>query len=230
MGEQNTFDRDAVKLQPLAPIGLLDQFNLPPKAIRFIRRHQRAIWLAISAGIVLAVAISGFTTWREYQDNKAAAALDAARIAKQDNRQLLEKVIQEYEATSSGLWAKIELALLEEKDGQRSQAINRLTAINAGLPARSPLKPLLLTKLVGLHEQEQQFDQAIALCTELAAIEGFGPAAYRVLGRLHELSGKQEAAIAMYGKYLELTGAQSDQGKSDPMRDVVQSKLNQLKK
>jgi len=230
MAEQNNFDRDAIKLQPLTPVGLLEQFNLPPKAIRFIRRHQRAIWLTLSAGIVLALAVSGFTTWREYQEDKAASALETARIAKQDNRQMLEKVVQEYGSTSSALWAKIELAWLEEKEGQRPQAISRLAAINTDLAARSPLKPLVLTKLVGLYEQEQQFDQAIAIATELAAIDGFAPAAYRALGQLHELAGKKEAAAAMYGKYLELTGAQADQGKADPMRDIVQSRLNQLKK
>ena len=48
--------------------------------------------------------------------------------------------------------------------------------------------------------------------------------------RLHELAGKKEEAAAMYGKYLELTGSQVGQGKADPTRDMVQSRLNQLKK
>jgi predicted negative regulator of RcsB-dependent stress response len=230
MAENNAVERDAIKLQPLAPIGLLEQFNLPPKMIAFIRRNQRTIWLAISAGVVLAIAISGFTTYRDYQIAKAASALDAALVAKQENRPMLEKVAQEYGATSPGLWAHIELAFLEEKEGQRPQAITRLTAINAGLAASSPLKPLMLTKLAGLHENEQQPEQAIALYTELAAHEGFAPDAYRALGRLNEQLGKKEDAAAMYGKYLELTGSQPGQGKADPMRDMVQSRLNQMKK
>jgi len=230
MAEQNTFDPNAIKLQPLGPpMGLLEQFNLPPRAIRFIRRNQRAIWLTLAAGIVLALAVSGFTTWREYQQEKAASALDAALIAKQDNRQLLEKMAQEYGATTSGLWAKIELALLEEKEGQRPKAIGRLEEINAGLSG-SQLKPLVLTKLAGLYEQEQQFDKALALATELATMEGFAPEAYRIMGRLNEQLGKKEAAVAMYGKYLELIDAQAGQGKADPLRDMVQSRLNQLKK
>jgi predicted negative regulator of RcsB-dependent stress response len=230
MAEQNAIDRDAIKLQPLTPVGLLEQFNLPPKMIAFIRRNQRAIWLALSVSIVLALAASGFTTYREYQDAQAASALDAALVAKQDNRQLLEKVAQEYGSTSSGLWAQIELAFLEEKEGQRAKAIDRLAAINTGLSATSPLKPLVLTKLAGLYENEQQFDKAVALSTELAAIEGFAATAYKSLGRLNEQLGKKEEAAAMYGKYLELTGAQPGQGKADPMRDMVQSRLNQLKK
>ena len=101
----------------------------------------------MSACVVLAVAVSAYTTYRDYRADKAAAALDAALIAKQDKRQVLEKVVLEYGSTSSGLWAQIELAFLEDKEGQRPKAIARMAEINAGLSPRSPLKPLVLTNL-----------------------------------------------------------------------------------
>ena len=231
MAEQTTVDRDAIKLQPLAPpMGLLEQFNLPPKTIAFIRRNQGAIWSVIALGVVLSLAISGYSTYREYREAKAASALDAAMIAKQDNRQLLEKVVQEYGANAAGLWAKIELARLDEKEGQRAKAISRLEEINAGLVVGTSLKPLILSKLAALYELEQQSDKALALYTELSGNEWFAAEAYRAMGRLQEQAGKKEEAAAMYGKYLELTGSQVGQGKADPTRDLVQSRLNQLKK
>jgi predicted negative regulator of RcsB-dependent stress response len=231
MAEQTTVDRDAIKLQPLAPpMGLLEQFNLPPKTIAFIRRNQRAIWTVIVLSVAVALGLSGYSTYREYQEAKAASALDAALIAKQDNRQLLEKVVQEYSANAAGLWAKIELARLDEKEGQRAKAISRLEEINAGLAAGTSLKPLVLSKLAGLYELEQQSDKAMGLYTELSGNEWFAAEACRAMGRLHELAGKKEEAAAMYGKYLELTGSQVGQGKADPTRDMVQSRLNQLKK
>lgn len=231
MADQPVFDPKKIELQQVGPVmGLLEQFNLPPKAISFIRRNQRAIVLAISVGVILAIAASAYTTYRDYRADRAASALDAALVAKQDRRAMLEKVVQEYGSTPSGLWARIELALLDEKEGQRAQAIERFVAINAGLGTGSPLKPLVLTKLSGLYESEQQFDKAVPLVTELAALEGFAPVAYRTLGRLQEQMGKKEEAAAMYGKYLELTGGQPGQGQTDPMRDMVQSRLNQLKK
>lgn len=231
MAEQTTVDRDAIKLQPLAPpMGLLEQFNLPPKTIALIRRNQGAIWTVIVLGVVLALAISGYSTYREYQEDKAASALDAALIAKQGNRQLLDKVVREYGANAAGLWAKIELARLEEKEGQRAKAISRLEEINAGLAAGASLKPLILSKLAGLYELEQQADKALGIYTELSGNEWFAAEAYRAMGRLHEQAGKKEEAAAMYGKYLELTGAQIGQAKADPTREMVQSRLNQLKK
>jgi len=231
MADQNSIDRDAVKYQPLTPEGLLDQFNLPRKTILFIRRYQRLIWLAIVGTVIAILAGAGFSTWREYREEKAVAALDAALAAKQDNRKLLEQVAQEYGSTAASLWARIELAVLEEKEGQRPQAITRLTEINAGLTAKSPLKPLVLTKLAGLCENERQFDQAVALQTELAALgDDFAAMAYQSLGRLNEQLGKKEEAAAMYAKYLELTVVQPGQAMTNPMRDMVQSRLNQLKK
>lgn len=231
MADQPVFDPKKIELQQLGPVmGLLEQFNLPPRAIAFIRRNQRAIVLAMAVGVILAIVASAYTTYREYRAERAASALDGALVATTNSRAMLEKVVQEYGSTPSGLWARIELALLDEKEGQRAQAIERFVAINAGLGAGSPLKPLVLTKLSGLYESERQFDKAVPLVTELAALEGFAPGAYKRLGRLHEQMGQTEAAAAMYGKYLELTGGQSGQGQADPARDMVQSRLNQLKK
>jgi tetratricopeptide (TPR) repeat protein len=231
MTEQGAFDRDNIKLQPLAPpMGLMEQFNLPPAMIAFIRRNQRAIRIAVTVVVLLAIALSSYSAYRDYRAAQASAALDAALIAKQDKRQMLDKVVSEYGATGAALWAQIELALLEEREGQRAQAISRLEAINAGLSAKSLLKPLALNKLAGLYEDEKQFDKALVAYADLATREAFASEAYRAMGRVNELLGKKEEAAAMYGKYLEAAAGQAVPGQSDPVREMVQSRLNQLKK
>jgi predicted negative regulator of RcsB-dependent stress response len=231
MAEQSAFDRKNIQLQTLSPpMGLLEQFNLPPAAITFIRRNQRAIWMAVAGCVFLIVAVSAYTSYRHYRDGKAASALDVALVAKQDSRQMLEKVVQEYGSTPSGLWAKIELAFLDEKEGQRPKAITGLEAINAGLAVQSLLKPLVLGKLAALNEDEKQFDKALVYYSELAGKEGFAPEAYRAMGRVNEQLGKSAEAVAMYGKYLELTPFQGRQQKNDPVREMVQARINQLKK
>lgn len=231
MADQDTTNVQSIKLQPLVQHGLLDQFNLPPKAIRFIRRHQGAIWLTIATLVLGSLGVSGYDFWREHRQDKGASVLDAALAATQDKRQRLEAVAQEYGATDAGLWAKIELALMAGTEGHPEQTLEQLTAINATVAETSPLKPLLLSKLAALQENQQHLDQALALYTQLTAIEGFAPAAYRALGRLNEQQGKKETAIAMYNKYLELTNAQGQgaMGQGDPVRELVQSRLNQLK-
>lgn len=230
MADHNAFDRNNPLLQPLGPPpGLLEQFNLPPAFIAFVRRNQRAVWLVLSLAMALIVAGAAFTTYRDYRATKAASALDAALNAKADKQKLLEQVATEYGSTPSGLWATIELAFLQEKEGQHSEAITRFEAINKRLSAKSLLKPLVLSKLGALYENDKQPEKALASYTELAGMAGFAPEAYRAMGRLYEMQGKPAEAKGMYEKYMEKTVGPDGQPVKDPVRELVQARLNQIK-
>jgi predicted negative regulator of RcsB-dependent stress response len=231
MAEQSAFDRENIELQTMSQTpGLLEQFNLPPAVIVFIRRNQRTIWLAVAACLIVVVAVSVYVSYRDYRSGKAASALNVALMAPKDNRQLLEKVGQDYSSTPSGLWARLELAFLDDKEGQEVQAITRLEAIKTDLSAKSLLKPLVIGKLAVLYENGKQFDKALALYTELATQEGYTIEAYRALGRVNEQLGKKAEALAMYTKYLESADVQAQQATNDPVREMVQSRINQLGK
>ena len=234
MADQIAPNPNDIRLQPLGPPpGLLEQFNLPPRAIAFLRRNQRLIWVVVAVCAALAVAVSGFTTYRDHRAAKAASALDAALLAKADNRQLLEQVTREYASTPSALWAGIELAWMDEKEQQRGKALGRYEQFNASLPSTSPLKPLILFKIAALQEQEKQYDQALATNGQLAGLAGFEAEAVRSMGRIHETMGNKEQATVMYSRFLELTTVKAEQGQQaprDPERELVQFRLNQLKK
>lgn len=229
MAEQSAFDPKNIQLQTLGPPpGLLEQFNLPPRMIKFIRRNQRTIWMAVIGCVSLAVAISAYTSYRHYRAGKAVSALDAALIAPQERRPLLAKVVEKYGNTPSGRWARIELAFFDEKAGQAVQAITELAAVNATLAPQDPLKPLILTKLGALHENQKQFDQALLIYGDLAVVEGFAAEATRALGRVNEQLGRSAEALALYRKYLEMT--KPEKAQADPVREMVQSRINLLKK
>nr|WP_321464550.1 tetratricopeptide repeat protein [uncultured Desulfobulbus sp.] len=231
MSEPTAFDSNNLKMQPLGPPeGLLDQFNLPPKMIAFIRRNQRALWAAFILVVVVSLGVAGFNAYREHREQQAASALDAAILAPTDNAAQLQKVVAEYGSTESGLWARVELAALEEKAGRSEEALAAMERINAGLGISSSLKPLLLSKLAALYENNKQLDKALALYAELATYETFSAEAYRSLGRVNEQLGKKEDAVAMYGKYLDSENGQSRPGQANPVREMVQTRLNQLKK
>ncbi len=231
MTEPGSLDPNNIKLQPLGPpAGLLEQFNLPPRVVAFIRRHQGSLWAAVVGTVVISLAVAGTNVYLGHREQRAASALDAALIARQDNKSLLEQVVARYGSTDSALWARVELALLEERAGQKAQAISQLESIKTGLAAKSPLRPLVIAKLAALYENNHQLDQALALYTELLAWEPFSTEAYRALGRVNEQLGNKEQAVAMYGKYLESGVGQSPQGQGNPVREMVQSRFNQLKK
>jgi tetratricopeptide (TPR) repeat protein len=231
MAEQSGFNPKNIELQTLGPaLGLLEQFNLPPGAIKFIRRNQRTLWIVVVGCVTLAVAFAAYASYRQHRIVKAASALDAALVVRQDSRALLEKVVQEYAATPSGWWAGVELGLLDAREGQTGGAITRFEAINATLAPQDLRKPLVLGKLGGLYEIEKQWDKALLVYGDLAVVEGFAADAYRALGRVNEQLGKNAEAATMYQKYLEMTKPQGEQGKSDPVREMVQTRLNLLKK
>ncbi len=231
MSEPGTFDPNQLKLQPLGPPpGLLDQFNLPPKVITFMRGHHRSLWAVFIAVIALSLSWAGYDAYRDNRQQQATSALDAALLATQDKASQLDKVTAQFAGTDAAQWARVELALLDEREGQVAKAITPLQTINAGLDAKALLKPLLLTKLAALAEREGKLDRALALYTELSSWESFATESYRSRGRVSEQLGNKEEAIAMYTKYLEQERAQSFQSGSNPVRELVQSRLSQLKK
>jgi predicted negative regulator of RcsB-dependent stress response len=231
MAEPSAFDRENSKLQPLGPPpGLLDQFNLPPAFVAFVRRNRRPLSMVAAVGLALALGISGYTTYRDHRAGKAAAALDAALAAGAGGRGQLEQVASGFAATPSAVWARIELARLDEREGQRAAAIAKYEAVNSTLGSGSLVKPLVLIKLAGLLEQDKQWDRALALYNELAAIEGFAAEASRARGRVNEQAGRKAEAAAAYATFLELTAPADGQAKADPERDMIRFKLNQLKK
>jgi len=230
MTEPATFDPNNLKLQPLGPPeGLLDQFNLPPKLIAFLRRNKRMLWIIFIVVVVVALAVAGYNAYRDHREQNAASALDAAVLAPTNNKALLEKVATAYGSTDSALWAKVELAQLAERTGDAKTALADLESISGEVGRTSPLKPLLLGKLAAMYENANQLDKALALYTELSSWESFAADAYLGLGRVNAQLGKKEEAVAMYGKYLELGNGQFATAMDKSRRAMVQFRVNQLK-
>lgn len=231
MTEPTPLDPNNPKLQPLGPPeGLLEHLNLPPKAIKFMRRYQRQIWIGITAVVVLSLAVAGYNAYRERKAQQAASALDAAILAATDNKAKLKQVVEDFGSTESALWARVELASLAEEEGEVSLAIKEFESIKAELANSSALTPLLLSKLAALYENDKQLEKALKLYTELSDWETFAAEAYRSLGRVNEQLGNKEAAVAMYNKYLQSESGQQSGAQANPVRQMVQSRLNQLQK
>ena len=229
MAEQHGAER---KLQDLPPLfqesGLLEQFNLPPKLIRFLRRNQRAIWAVLVAAIVLALAIAGYNAYTDHRRAKGAEALDRAMQAGEGRRDLLQQVRDEYSSTPSALWAEVALARMDEQDNKAGEAIQRYQAVRAKLGPNSQLMPLVLGKLAVLEEQSKNWDASLAYYQELAKLDGFAADAQLNMGRLYEAQGKKDEALGMYKKFLEFTAVTTEQNGEDPRRQMIQSHIELL--
>ena len=229
-----------VKLEEQAAVGtpgVLDQLQLPPALVTFLQKNQRIIWRVIIAVAVAGTAVALYSTWRNHVLNKAAAAYDqAVDLEKaEEQKAAFQKIADDYSSTPSARWSRIALAHLEQEEKNFKGAIERLTAAEKEVEAKSPLKPLLLVNLGSLYEQEKQFDKAESVYQRLKDIKGFEPMALDSLGRVYEAKGDTNKAVQVYQQYMGLTEMGKDKKESAlprnfPEQEIVQASLNRLLK
>jgi len=233
MSQQSAFDRkNVVDSAASETSGLLDQLNLPPAAITYLRKNQRTIW-AVTICIALAVTvISLYGSYRTYREDKATSALTSAMQAEEEQKQeQLRQVVEDYGATSAGLWGRIELAHIAAENGDYAKAILGLMEVKKTVSAKNPVTPLLLYNLAVLHEKNGDLSQALASYTELSTFKGFEPGTYETMGRLYELQGNKEKALEMYKKYIasgEENALTTNPLATDPDREMIQARITSL--
>lgn len=229
MSEQSVFNRNTVEMNTVPqPQGLLEQLNLPPALITFLRAHQKAVWAVISVVIVVVVTVSLYGSYRTYKLDQAASALDIAKRSGDSAISNLKQVVDEYGSTPAAMWAKVEMVSLHERAGELESAVSVLQQLNGEASTPPQLKPLITYKLASLFERQDAYEKALGMYTVLSQMKGFEAEAFKAMGRVNEQLGKNDQAIAMYKKYLEQLEATADKEQSDPSRTVIEARLNTL--
>lgn len=230
MSENNPFNHPTMPMGGVPePQGLLEQFNLPPALIAFLRKNSKTIWIIIGCVSLVVVAVSLYGSYRTYTLNKAGAALDDALQAQENKESLLKNVAAEYSSTPSATWAQVELANVYVEQGELDKAVTILVALQSDTGIDELIKPLVTFKLAGLYEQQEQMEKALGTYTVLSGTAGFEAAAYKAMGRIQEHLGNEDQAIAMYTKYLEQLNLSGGENQSDPAKIIVEARVKQLK-
>ncbi len=231
--QESAFDvKHIEETAAVEPSGILDELNLPPALIDFLRKYQRKIWTVIGIVAFVVTVVSLYGSYRSYIRNKAAQAYDQALLQDGDAKvAALQAVAEKYSSTPSAAWSTIEIAHLEQADGKIDSAIEKLRSLSNGRKNDDLLKPLLLANIGGLYEQDNKFDDAITVYQELQTLKGFEPEAVNSLGRVYEAMGNKEKAIEMFQQFLVLTNTkETGLQQNDPARIMVQSSLSRLQK
>jgi len=231
MADQSAFDRNHIETTAVSETsGILDQLNLPPALHSFLRKNQRTIWIIVSIIVIAVVTVALYDSYRKYQTNQAISALDTAKLAENDKRvELLQQVAEKYSSTPSGLWARIELAKTAAEKEDLATAIAELDKVNTNISGKNPMKPLVLYRLAGLHEEKGDLEAAIALYQELVNFSGFAADAHYAMGRVYVAMDEKPEAVAQYNQYLSLTEeAAGGNGQQDPIRSQVEYTIKQL--
>ncbi len=230
MADQSAFDRNHIETKAVSETsGILDQLNLPPAVHSFLRNNQRTIWIIVSIIVIAVVTAALYNSYRKYQINQAVSALDTAKLAEDGKRvELLQQVIEKYSSTPSALWARVELAKTAAEKEDLASAISELEQVNKSISGKNPMKPLVLYRLAGLHEEKGDLDAAIALYQELTTYSGFTADAHYAMGRVYVAMNEKPEAVAQYNQYLSLTEKSTASGQQDPMRAKVEYTIKQL--
>ncbi len=224
MSEQNTYFQREILNKPLQKHGLLEEFNLPPKAIQFIRRNKRNILIAL---LVCALAILGWSSLRYYlaRQNDRATAMLATAVAQNEVKQrqtLLQKVLVDYGRTGSAMWAKVEMGHIAFESQQYDEAIKLYSDVRDDLAKSSPVFPLVQMNLAQAYENKNAQPEALMAYQRLAEIKGFAGESYLAMGRIYEMQKSVPQAKEMYAKVL------ADESISPALKEKVQAKQDRL--
>lgn len=207
--------------------GLLEHFNLPPKAITFIRANQRIIQISLAIIIVAVVFGSLYSSYRAKVREDASSALAKAMKQTDDTRAAaLGKVVEEYGSTSSALWAKIELGHLDMKNGSFADAGDKYRKVLADLKKANPLYPLVLFSIAQAFEADKKYAEATAQYDILKGFKGFEHIGYTGMGRIEESQGNIDKALAIHNNFLLSIG---DDPSLAQAREEITAKIARLK-
>ena len=230
MADKSLFDKKRIEQQAqVETSGLLEQLNLPPALISFVRRNRRAIWTVTGVVVAVVVVVSLYGSYRDYRIAKGVAALDAALQApKASQADLLRKVAADFSSTPASTWARIRLAELTVAGGKTEAALKELAQVDAALADKNPLKPLVIYRQAVLAEQLNRLEDAAGLYRRLLAYKGYEIDSHYNLGRVKAARGDAAGAGTEFQQFLSLSAEKKGAAASDPRRTRAEYLIKEL--
>ncbi|MBW1635433.1 MAG: tetratricopeptide repeat protein [Deltaproteobacteria bacterium] len=228
MASESAFDKRLTEETKMDKVeGLLEHFNLPPKAIDFIRKYQRLIIILLGVVIIAVVTFSLYKSYRDGLVEDASTALSKAmHVDDGDKAASLTGVVEKFSSTKSAEWARIELAHLDMKNGEYAAAAEKYFAELKLVDRESPLYGLLLYGTGRALEAEKKYTESAAQYSLLKEIKGYEPVGYSGLARIEETQGNYEKAYTIYNNYLLTIG---DDPAAVSARAEIEARIAQLK-
>ena len=182
--------------------GLLDQMNLPPGIVEFVRTHQKIINIGLIVLVLVVVVWSLYGSYREKQINQASSALSLAMSEPADMKvAALEKVKEEYSSTDSATWAQVELAHLDMAQGNYMEAVTKYSQIRDDLSETNPLHPLVSLAIAQAFESQKEYDKSYKEYEAVKNVGGFQAVATLGMARIYEAQQKYTEALGVYEDY-----------------------------
>ncbi len=226
MAKEDIFEKEYVDEREKNNLeGLLEQLNLPPAAVKFVRENKRLVQAAAAGLVILIVGWSLYDSYRDGRIEKSTEALFAAQeLSGQEMLDKLAEVEKDYGGTDAALWARINAAQEFMENSQMSEAQQKFKELRDDIKPSSPLWPLVSVGIAQSAEAAGNFDEAVNEYGALMEVEGYKDIGFLGSARVRELQGNREQALELYEQYLtELDPADALQ------RVMVEEKIARIK-
>ncbi len=228
MSEQSAFDQNRIEESAyVEPRGVLDQLNLPPGFVKFVRTNKRM--LQISGAVIVTVVIAGslYQSYRTTRLENAASSLAISMDAAGDEKtKALEHVVSEFTGTPSALWATVELGHMSMKNELYSKAAGYYSQVRADISESNSMYGLLTFGIAQAEEAEKKYGDASTSYSVLKGIEGYKDEGFMGMARVLEAEEKNSAALAVYEEYL---GSFLGEDQNPQLKRMIQEKITRLR-
>ncbi len=182
----------------------MEELNLPPGMIAFVRKNARNLQIGLISVVILVLGWVFYDYYTETQEKKGASLLASGLQTESPEQrvQILESVISDYGRTDAGRWSKLELAHIDYNEGRYEAAAVKYKETLDALPATSSLAPITRLNLAQSYEQAEQYDQAIIQYNFLKKSAGFAEHAHVGLGRIYIAKEDPVQARKIYEEFL----------------------------
>jgi predicted negative regulator of RcsB-dependent stress response len=204
--------------------GLLEELNLPPKAIKFIRKNSLYLQIGVGCLVLLIFGWTYYDIYTQGREKQAASALSLA-VGEADGGarlELLTGVAADFPGTYAALWSQIEQAHIALQDGKFDDALALYGGVLTDLAGDSPLHPLLSYNIGLAYENGGKHDLALTYYEKLAGYPGFAVKGLMAQGRIHVLRGEEAEALRVY------RAAATNAGVTDQDKSLLTEKINAL--
>lgn len=228
MADHSAFEKLHVEEREKADLGgVLEQLNLPPTFVEFVRKHQKIIYITIG---VIAIVVIVWALYGSYVDKRRAesssALAQAQKLEGGERLSSLESVANEYSGTGSGIWARIEIARYYMENDDFDKALQSYLTIRESIESDNPLNNLVTFGVAQAHESMENYDSAALEYEKLKKIKGYENIGYTGVARIFEVQGNLEKAINEYEQYM---GTFPGSSANNPEKRYISEKLSALK-
>lgn len=183
--------------------GLLEQLNLPPAVVKFVKENKKLVYAVIGTVVVLVIAWALYGSYRDSRIQKSSEALFSAQaLSGQQMLDQLAEVESQFGGTDAALWAQINGAQELMKAGNMEEAHNKFIQVRNDIRSSSPLAPLVSVGIAQTAEAKGDYQGAAAEYEKLVDIEGYQDIGYLGRARVAELQGDPQKALELYQNYL----------------------------